>query len=273
MRDPELLKRATALWREAYGHQMQGDLERAIELYQRSIDVYPTAEAHTFLGWTLSFQGRLEEATRECLKAIEVDPDFGNPYNDIGCYLMQEGKFEEAIPWLEHGAVDLEAEAGSRRDVQDVAGAFGRVEGELVAQRVGRAIQLEQGFGREHGGRVRRQRGGEVEAREQADGRSPHVRVDRHGRRRCQCGDSPRLGEAATTADVGLQDVHGAPRAELAEAPTCVLGLAARDRDSERRLDLAVAVHVLGDNGLFEPGEVVRLDLPAEADRLAGVVG
>src|SRR3989475_13310190 len=51
------------------------------------------------------------------------------------------------------------------------------------------------------------------------------------------------------------------------------LGLAARDRDSERRLDLAVAVHVLGDNGLLEPGEVVRLDLPAEADRLAGVVG
>src|SRR6266516_4150799 len=94
MRDPELLKRATALWREAYGHQMQGDLERAIDLYQQSIDVHPTAEAHTFLGWTLSFQGRLEEATRECLKAIEVDPDFGS-------YLMQQGKLEEAIPWLE----------------------------------------------------------------------------------------------------------------------------------------------------------------------------
>src|SRR6266705_6457806 len=100
MRDPELLKRATALWREAYGHQMQGDLERAIELYQRSIDVYPTAEAHTFLGWTLSFQGRLEEATKECLRAIEIDPEFGNPYNDIGVYLMQQSKLEEAIPWL-----------------------------------------------------------------------------------------------------------------------------------------------------------------------------
>src|SRR5207245_2612278 len=36
-----------------------------------------------------------------CLKAIEVDPDFGNPYNDIGCYLMQQGKLEEAVPWLE----------------------------------------------------------------------------------------------------------------------------------------------------------------------------
>jgi tetratricopeptide (TPR) repeat protein len=93
--------RATELWREAYRHQMQGELDRAIELYQRSIETCPTAEAHTFLGWTYSFQGRLDEATQECLRAIEVDPDFGNPYNDIGCYLMQQDKLDEAVPWLE----------------------------------------------------------------------------------------------------------------------------------------------------------------------------
>jgi tetratricopeptide (TPR) repeat protein len=80
---------------------MKGDLERAIEYYQRSIELYPTAEAHTFLGWTYSFQNRLEEATAECLRAIEIDPEFGNPYNDIGVYLMQQDKLEEAIPWLE----------------------------------------------------------------------------------------------------------------------------------------------------------------------------
>jgi tetratricopeptide (TPR) repeat protein len=95
------LERATELWREAYGHQMQGDLDRAIELYRRSITVCPTAEAHTFLGWTLSFRGRLDEATAECLRAIEVDPDFGNPYNDIGVYLMQQEKLDEAVRWLE----------------------------------------------------------------------------------------------------------------------------------------------------------------------------
>ena len=94
-------ERAAELWREAYHHQMAGDLERAIELYQRSIEVRPTAEAHTFLGWTLSFQGRLEEAMQECLKAIRVDPAFGNPYNDIGCYLMQQDKLEQAVEWLE----------------------------------------------------------------------------------------------------------------------------------------------------------------------------
>ena len=79
---------------------MEGKLDEAIEHYERSVAVHPTAEAHTFLGWSLSFQGRLEEATAECLRAIEIDPDFGNPYNDIGVYLMQQGKLDEAIPWL-----------------------------------------------------------------------------------------------------------------------------------------------------------------------------
>ena len=98
---PEELRRAMELWQEAYRLQMAGDLDGAIEVYRRSIEVCPTAEAHTFLGWTFSFQGRLEDATRECLRAIELDPDFGNPYNDIGVYLMQQDRLEEAIPWLE----------------------------------------------------------------------------------------------------------------------------------------------------------------------------
>jgi Tfp pilus assembly protein PilF len=98
--ESEDLRRATALWRAAYRYQMEGELDQAVEHYQRSVAVHPTAEAHTFLGWSLSFQGRLEEATAECLRAIEIDPDFGNPYNDIGVYLMQQGKLDEAIPWL-----------------------------------------------------------------------------------------------------------------------------------------------------------------------------
>ncbi len=100
MEESDDLRRATALWRAAYRYQMGGEIDRAIEHYQRSVAVHPTPEAHTFLGWSLSFQGRLEEATAECLRAIEIDPDFGNPYNDIGVYLMQQGKLDEAIPWL-----------------------------------------------------------------------------------------------------------------------------------------------------------------------------
>lgn len=85
----------------AYKHQMQGELADAIVLYERSLEIFPTAEAHTFLGWTYSMMERYEEAIAECKKAIAVDPAFGNPYNDIGAYLIELGQWEDAIPWLE----------------------------------------------------------------------------------------------------------------------------------------------------------------------------
>jgi tetratricopeptide (TPR) repeat protein len=85
---------------EAYRAQMAGRLDQAIAAYQRSIECFPTAEAHTFLGWTYSFKGDYAAAIRQCQVAIEVDPDFGNPYNDIGSYLIALGRHDEAIPWL-----------------------------------------------------------------------------------------------------------------------------------------------------------------------------
>ncbi|HLW70107.1 MAG TPA: tetratricopeptide repeat protein [Candidatus Binataceae bacterium] len=97
----ELLKeRALELWRAGYVHQMRGDLPRAIELYSESIKLHPTAEAYTFRGWAYRFLDRIDEAIAECRKAITVDPEFGNPYNDIGAYLIDQGKLDEAIEWL-----------------------------------------------------------------------------------------------------------------------------------------------------------------------------
>lgn len=92
---------AWELLREAYREQMAGDYARAVDLYKSSLALFPTAEAHTFLGWTYHFQGKIDEAIAECKRAIAVDPDFGNPYNDIGSYLIQLEKYDEAIPWLE----------------------------------------------------------------------------------------------------------------------------------------------------------------------------
>jgi Tfp pilus assembly protein PilF len=92
---------ATRFFNEAFEHQKKKELDEAVELYKKSIEAYPTADAYTFLGWTYSWMGRIDDAIAECHKAIEVDPDFGNPYNDIGSYLMMQGKVDEAIPWLE----------------------------------------------------------------------------------------------------------------------------------------------------------------------------
>lgn len=101
--EAEKLRReeAMGLFQEAYQHQMRGEFDQAVELYKRSIEVYPTAEGYTFLGWTYSFMGRIDEAIQECLRAIETDPTFGNPYNDIGAYLVEKNRLDEAIGWFE----------------------------------------------------------------------------------------------------------------------------------------------------------------------------
>ncbi|HKY08013.1 MAG TPA: tetratricopeptide repeat protein [Candidatus Binatia bacterium] len=101
MANPTDQERALQLIEEAMRHQMAQEFNDAIRLYKESIAIYPTADAHTYLGWTYSFLGRLNEAIAECEVAIEIDPDFGNPYNDIGVYLMQQQRFDDAIPWLE----------------------------------------------------------------------------------------------------------------------------------------------------------------------------
>ena len=94
-------ERALELIEKAMKHQMAQEFEDAIRLYKESIALYPTADAHTYLGWAYSFVDRLNEAIAQCEIAIQLDPEFGNPYNDIGVYLMQQQRFDDAIPWLE----------------------------------------------------------------------------------------------------------------------------------------------------------------------------
>jgi tetratricopeptide (TPR) repeat protein len=94
-------ERALELIGEAMKHQMAQEFGEAIRLYKKSIALYATADAHTYLGWAYSFQGRLNEAIAQCEIAISLDPEFGNPYNDIGVYLMQQERLDDAIPWLE----------------------------------------------------------------------------------------------------------------------------------------------------------------------------
>lgn len=85
--------------------QDQGNIEDAAAYYRVSLDLFPTAEAHTALGSVLAARGDWEAAIHECRKAIALDPDLGNPYNDLGVYLERMGCREEAMRWLEK-AVD-----------------------------------------------------------------------------------------------------------------------------------------------------------------------
>lgn len=99
--------RARRLFRLGYALQQATDLETAAEAYEASLDLAPSAEAHTFRGWVESFRGRYQEAIEWCERAIDVDPTLGNPYNDIGCYLLELGRLDEAEDWFRDA---LEAE-------------------------------------------------------------------------------------------------------------------------------------------------------------------
>lgn len=93
--------RARILWREGAARLLAGDPLDALRLFEESIDAEPTAEGYTYRGWAASSLGRVEEAIEDCRQAIRLDPDFGNPYNDIGVYLLRQGKLDEAVPWFE----------------------------------------------------------------------------------------------------------------------------------------------------------------------------
>lgn len=94
-------KRAEQLYNTGYLLTLLGRYEEAIRLFGKSLEILPTAEAYTYKGWTYHHMGDPERAIEEAKKAIRLDPDYGNPYNDIGVYLIDLGREEEAIPYLE----------------------------------------------------------------------------------------------------------------------------------------------------------------------------
>lgn len=94
-------KRAHKIIDQGMDHFSKGDIHEAIACFKQSLEFSVTPEAYTYWGWMLSFTGQLDLAIEMCMKAIEIDPDFGNPYNDIGTYHMKKGELEAAVPWLE----------------------------------------------------------------------------------------------------------------------------------------------------------------------------
>ena len=96
----EKRQEAMELVGKAYQHHMKGEMDQAIALYDQSLECFPTAEAYTFRGWAKSTRQDYDGAIADCHRAIDLDPEFGNPYNDIGAYWIEQGQPEDAIPWL-----------------------------------------------------------------------------------------------------------------------------------------------------------------------------
>jgi len=86
---------------KAVKSQVNGKIETAIKHYINSLKIFPTAQTHVYLGIAYSLQGYFEKAIKECKIALTIDPQFGSAYNNIGNYLLNLGKDDEAISWFD----------------------------------------------------------------------------------------------------------------------------------------------------------------------------
>lgn len=84
------------------GHQsiLAKNVFKGLDFFVKANELIECAESLTLIAFASSLLGQLEKAKSFALKAIEKDPDYGPAYNDLGTYLMQEGRLDEAIKWF-----------------------------------------------------------------------------------------------------------------------------------------------------------------------------
>ena len=99
------LRRAEQLIDTGLAEVSGGNHSQARDMFRRSADLWLTSEALTYWAWMEHQLGQTGYAMDLCAQAIAVDPEFGNPYNDLGSYLVAQGRVDEAIPWFEKAKV------------------------------------------------------------------------------------------------------------------------------------------------------------------------
>ena len=88
-------------------------MEEAIRIERRALSISPDlAEAHTWLGAALLNLGRTDEAMAEMREAVRLEPDNGQAHQALArAYWVGKGDFASAIPEFER-AIELNPEAG-----------------------------------------------------------------------------------------------------------------------------------------------------------------
>src|SRR5882724_3256322 len=84
----------------------RGDMDRAIELYRKAVDLDPVnAQARSFLAFNLAATKRFAEARAEFPRVVELNPAAPWAHAGLGLSYLLENKFEEA-------ATEAQADAG-----------------------------------------------------------------------------------------------------------------------------------------------------------------
>jgi protein O-GlcNAc transferase len=76
----------------------QGRLDEAISCFQKALKINPNlVEVYNNLGNTFKDQGRLDEAISCFQKVLEINPNYAEAYNNMGNMLMGQGNLAEAV--------------------------------------------------------------------------------------------------------------------------------------------------------------------------------
>lgn len=94
-------RRASDLITDGLTAASQGMYERAMSRFKAALRLEKTAEGYTYWAWMESMKSNFHTAIHLCREAIRLDPDFGNPYNDMGSYYVGLGNHNEALLWYE----------------------------------------------------------------------------------------------------------------------------------------------------------------------------
>ena len=101
---------------------------------------------------------------------------------------------------------------------------------------------------------------------------SPDMRIVPDAECSSHVGDLLAFGQPTRGACVWLDDVHRVRDQQFAEAKPREFSFAPRDRDRKRGFHGSISHQVFGRHRFLEPSDIMPLDLPAEPDRVHGVV-
>ena len=95
---------------EAYGNQgaiylLQGDFDQAILFFQQSLKIQDHARGHLNLGNAYRNQGHLEKAIQSYQRAIEMNPNDAETCSVLGDALWHQGKIQEANQYLRQAVI------------------------------------------------------------------------------------------------------------------------------------------------------------------------
>lgn len=79
----------------------QKNYEEAKANFYRARNYKETAEVLTLLAWSYSLLDNRTQAKAYCLKAVQLDSQYGPAYNDFGNYILSEGQIQESLRWFE----------------------------------------------------------------------------------------------------------------------------------------------------------------------------